>query len=334
MLPKLLKGHERPLTTVKFNHEGDLFFTCAKDKLPCLWRADTGERIGTYGSTGNYGHNGACMDLDVNFECTRLLTGSMDNSAKLWDVQSGKELLNIDHNAPVRAVSISAGNSLFLTCTFPFRTQPATIQIFKMEQDISDQTTNVQATLVAEENEHKRTVMTSCFWSPTNDQVISADDKGIIRKWDVETGAQIACKNVHEDGITCCTYSPDKTMLLSSSIDKTAKLLDFKTLEVLKTYQTTAPVNCVAMSPIYNHVMLAGGQDASEVTTTSSRVGHFEVRFFHTIFEEEMGTVKGHFGPVNACAFFPNGRGFVSGGEDGYVRLHHFDPDYFNWVDE
>jgi len=23
-------------------------------------------------------------------------------------------------------------------------------------------------------------------------------------------------------------------------------------------------------------------------------------------------------------------RSFSSGGEDGYVRLHHFDPDYFN----
>ena len=35
------------------------------------------------------------------------------------------------------------------------------------------------------------------------------------------------------------------------------------------------------------------------VTTTSLRQGKFETRFWHKIFEEEVGRVKGHFGPVN-----------------------------------
>ena len=35
------------------------------------------------------------------------------------------------------------------------------------------------------------------------------------------------------------------------------------------------------------------------VTTTSRRQGKFETRFWHKIFEEEVGRVKGHFGPVN-----------------------------------
>ena len=30
---------------------------------------------------------------------------------------------------------------------------------------------------------------------------------------------------------------------------------------------------------------------------------------------------------IGVCSFFCS---FASGGEDGYVRLHHFDPDYFN----
>ncbi len=42
-----------------------------------------------------------------------------------------------------------------------------------------------------------------------------------------------------------------------------------------------------------------------------------------------LGSVKGHFGPVNACAFSPTGKNFVSGAEGGYIRLHHFDQDYF-----
>ena len=45
--------------------------------------------------------------------------------------------------------------------------------------------------------------------------------------------------------------------------------------------------------------------------------------------EDHLAGVKGHFGPLNALRFSPDGRSFTSGGEDGYVRMHHFDADYF-----
>ncbi len=48
------------------------------------------------------------------------------------------------------------------------------------------------------------------------------------------------------------------------------------------------------------------------------------------IYQDEIGMVRGHFGPINAVAFHPDGRSFVTGGEDGYVRLQHFDQSYFN----
>jgi translation initiation factor 3 subunit I len=37
------------------------------------------------------------------------------------------------------------------------------------------------------------------------------------------------------------------------------------------------------------------------VTTTSLRQGKFETRFWHKVLEEEVGRVKGHFGPINTC---------------------------------
>lgn len=42
------------------------------------------------------------------------------------------------------------------------------------------------------------------------------------------------------------------------------------------------------------------------VTTTSLRQGKFETRFWHKVFEEEVGRVKGHFGPINTYVFPPN----------------------------
>jgi translation initiation factor 3 subunit I len=78
-------------------------------------------------------------------------------------------------------------------------------------------------------------------------------------------------------------------------------------------------------------VILGGGQAAMDVTTTSARQGKFEARFYHKVFEEEIGRVRGHFGPLNYVAVDPTGKCYCSGGEDGYVRVHHFDPPYFDF---
>jgi len=61
MRPILMKGHERPLTFLKYNRDGDLLFSCAKDHNPTVWFADNGERLGTY-----RGHNGAVWCCDVS----------------------------------------------------------------------------------------------------------------------------------------------------------------------------------------------------------------------------------------------------------------------------
>ena len=62
----MLKGHSRSITFIKYNREGDLLFSASKDTAPCLWYADSGERIGTYGSEErDEGHSGSVWSLDV-----------------------------------------------------------------------------------------------------------------------------------------------------------------------------------------------------------------------------------------------------------------------------
>lgn len=107
----------------------------------------------------------------------------------------------------------------------------------------------------------------------------------------------------------------------------------------------------VGLKQFSAQVILGGGQEAMNVTTTSARQGKFEARFWHKVFEEEVGRVKGHFGPLNTyvqphisrkrvltlcfflCAYsiavHPRGEMFASGGEDGFIRVHHFDESYF-----
>lgn len=96
-------------------------------------------------------------------------------------------------------------------------------------------------------------------------------------------------------------------------------------------FKVERPVNSAAFSPIREHIILGGGQEAMEVTTSAVKAGKFEARLFHLVFEEEFARVKGHFGPINSLAFFPDGKGYASGGEDGYVRVHNFDDTYFQF---
>ena len=58
-------GHERSLTQIKFNKEGDLIFSCSKDHVINAWFSHNGERLGTYD-----GHNGTIWTIDV--DCTSL----------------------------------------------------------------------------------------------------------------------------------------------------------------------------------------------------------------------------------------------------------------------
>lgn len=93
-----------------------------------------------------------------------------------------------------------------------------------------------------------------------------------------------------------------------------AQIFDTDSLKHLKTYTTDRPVNSASISSLKDHVILGGGQEAMQVTTTSTRAGKFEVRIFHKIFEEEIGRVKGHFGPINTVRFQPDGKGYVAAG--------------------
>ena len=58
-----IPGHERSLTQIKFNKDGDLLFSCSKDHVINVWFSHNGERLGTYD-----GHNGTVWTIDV--DCT------------------------------------------------------------------------------------------------------------------------------------------------------------------------------------------------------------------------------------------------------------------------
>jgi len=319
-----LKGHTRPLSDIRYNRDNDLLFTCAKDQVPTVWYAKNGERIGTYN-----GHTGACTKVNVNADSSLLMTGSADMSARLWDVQTGQQMFIWKHRTPVRAVGINLGNYQVLTVNDPVMSSKPTIFVYDLDvENLGEMSTDPVKEMLG----HSMKI-NQAFWGPLNETIFSCSDDGTVRCWNPEVGKEINQVQAHEKAIHSMAFSKDYTHFCTASLDHTAKLFDTETMKCLKTYKSNAPINAVAISPLKNHIILGGGQDAGSVTTTDSRMGKFETKFFNKCYEDELGSVKGHFGPINCVDFSYDGMSFATGSEDGYARIHHLPSGYVEVVD-
>ncbi|MCJ1441118.1 MAG: translation initiation factor eIF3 subunit [Stictis urceolatum] len=327
MRPILLQGHERALTQIKYTKDGDILFSTAKDQVVCAWFTHNGERLGTY-----HGHQGAIWTVDVDPTTTFIASGAADNTVRLWEIRSGKCLKTWEFNTAVKRVEFSEDGTQLLAVTEKRMGYLGTIQVLDIKLDVeAEQSTDRVMTITCDES--KATV---AGWSFLSKYIIAGHEDGSISQYDGKTGELIYNAALHEDGmeIRDLQWAPDRTYFITASKDKTSKIISARDLELLKTYPADTPLNSAAITAKKDFVILGGGQAAADVTTTSSRQGKFEARFYHKIFEDEIGRVKGHFGPLNYVAADPQGRGYASGGEDGYVRVHHFDQVYFDFLYE
>jgi len=335
MRPILLKGHERAITCVIFNRDGDLIFTASKDKVPTVWLSESGERMGTYVE-----HGGSVWHLDCSWDSRLLVSASADMQAKVWEVETGMELASFQHTGAVRSCTFDESGRRVLTMCDAFGAveldRPPKVTIWEQDPLWGDElgTWRRAAEFHLGHPEASEVRCQLVRWMPLGKGILCAFEDGVVKIMDPLTFEQRATFKAHESKITSFVWNePYRCFALTSSADFTAKLWDVETWECLKTYRSDRPLNACVFSPTKEHVLLGGGQDAMSVTTTSTKGARFETQFYHLVYEEEFGRVKGHFGPINALAIAPDGKSFCSGSEDGYIRLHHFDPDYLDMPD-
>ncbi|KAH7975536.1 hypothetical protein HPB52_003032 [Rhipicephalus sanguineus] len=282
--PLMLHGHERAITQIKYNREGDLLFSCAKDHSPNVYYSLNGERLGNF-----IGHAGAVWCIDVNWDSTKVISGAGDNTCRVWDLERGVNINTIDTATAVRTCMFSFSGRMLMYSTDKAMGRFCEIHIVDMAD--RRQMEGQDSAMVIPVNQSK---VTSALWWHYDDGILSAHEDGTLATWDIKSGMQLNQIKGHNLTIN-----------------------DLHFIEVGK--------------HLTSEVVLGGGQEAMDVTTSSVKAGKFDARFFHLIFEEEFGRVKDHFGPINSVAFHPDGKSYSSGGEDGYVRVHYFDPSYFDF---
>jgi len=334
MRPLLLKGGERCVTDIRFNTDGDLLFSASKDNSVTVWLTESGERIGTY-----EGHTGAIWSISVDHKSTRLLSGAADSTVRLWEVGTGRclHVFKGDYfsNTSVRCVEFATGDQQFLSVTDDIMGNSPVIQVFNLPQDHRDLSKKQQFAIMSVKTPSDHGRIYRALWGPYNETILTACADGTIKTYESERGALLKTIKAHNKECLYIQYDKWQTTFISASKDGTAKLWDPRDLNSpVRTYDVGRPMNAAAISPLMDHVIVGGGEEAVDAALSQGNSEQFKVRFYHSIFEEELGGVLGHFGPVYCLAFSPDGRSFASAGEDGFVRLHYMDEDYFKRTSE
>lgn len=321
MQPIALHGHMKPVTMVKYSHEGDFLITAAKEPTIHMYRTSDGERIGTFTN------HKTVSSVDVNRAGTLMLSTGFDFYSHLWNLETGDHLGEIEHLAPARCGGFSHDDSMLMTVTDNKAGQLGMVALFNLPTHlINGGTVSTQFRPFSKFEQPK--AVTFAEWGPTNSSIYFGSDDGSVSILDVETMTEVLRKPLHTEEVRKLHFDANYFTLVTASKDTTAKLLDSRNLEVIQTYENDLPVNDASISPTSDHIIIGGGTEAQEVTTTGGS-SKFEVKFYHKVYgSKPLGSIKCHFGTINSVAFHPKGTGFCSGAVDGFVKLFRFDTVY------
>ncbi len=177
----------------RYNRDGDLIFSTAKDQHICVWYAHNGERLGTY-----HGHQGAIWTVDVDPTTTIMASGSADNTIRLWDIKSGKCLKTWEFPTAVKRVEFNEDASKLLGVTEKRMGHLGTIVVLDIKLDVNaEQSDEKVLTIVCDES--KATV---AGWSYLSRYIIAGHEDGSVSQYDGE----VRETDTHEGGETGRTW--------------------------------------------------------------------------------------------------------------------------------
>uniref|UniRef100_A0A665WHE2 Apoptotic protease-activating factor 1 n=1 Tax=Echeneis naucrates TaxID=173247 RepID=A0A665WHE2_ECHNA len=200
-----LQGHTKTVLRCHFSQNGQTLITSSEDTTIRVWRWQSGEVRVLEGHKEQV----RCFSLLSNtLANTRLLSWSFDGTVKVWDIETGEKLQDIEaHQGAILSGHVSPDGCFFATTS-------------------ADKTVKVQLSwqCVHTLSGHQDCVR-SCRFSWDSRCLATGDDNGEIRLWSVKEGCLLKiCSQESKDGmdslhggwVTDMHFSPDDSLLVST----------------------------------------------------------------------------------------------------------------------
>jgi WD40 repeat protein len=248
------------------------------------------------------GHTGSVYSVAFSPDGRLLASGSSDETIKLWDVATGREVRTLSgHTDNVRSVAFSPDGRLLASGSCGQRDSSG--DCIQDEIKLWDVATGREVRTLSGHTDNVRSVA----FSPDG-RLLASGSWPEIKLWDVATGREVRTLSGHTYGVSSVAFSPDGRLLASGSLDETIKLWDVASGSLVRTLSGhTDNVRSVAFSPD-GRLLASGSTDAT-------------IKLWDVATGREVRTLSGHTDEVNSVAFSPDGRLLASGSDDETIKL-------------
>jgi len=247
------------------------------------------------------GHGATITSAVFSPDGRRILTGSFDGTARVWDAASGSELLVLTgHQGDVLSVAFSPDGQRIVTGGGKWA-----VGRTPGEAMVWDAATGE---LLLELKGHNFAVWSVAFSSDGQRIVTGAGDRGYgpgeVKVWDAAKGLEILTLPSEVESVRGVAFSPDGHRIVTGSTgsaNATARVWDAATGKPLLALKRPMNLTSVAFSPEGDRIV-TGGDNVANVWDAATG--------------ELLFGLKGHNRAVWSVAFSPDGRRIVTGSWD------------------
>ena len=239
------------------------------------------------------GHRDIVAAAAYSRDGKRIVTASLDKTARVWDARTGVQLAVLSgHGGRVNSAAFSPDGARIVTASYD-----KTARIW-------DAGSGAQIAVLSGLGDR----VYCAAYSPDGTRIVTASDDKDVHIWDAATGASRRVLSGHAAYVLTAAYSPDGMRIVTASGDKTARVWDARTgaqLTVLSGHG--ADVNSAVFAPDGTRIVTAS--DDRSVRIWDARTG------------AQLMLLAGHVGFVYTAAFSPDGARIVTASLDKNARV-------------
>jgi WD40 repeat protein len=303
-LLQTLEGHSDSVWSVAYSPDGQTLASASGDKTIKLWNVNKGNLLQTL-----TGHSEWVSSVAYSPDGQTLASASSDNTIKLWDIKTGNLLQNVTNRSFIMSFSTLAYSPDGQTLASG--SWDKTIKIWQVVASINK--------APVQQNPFKNTklikLLIAAILGLIGTQIYGYALYGVFPINPISIIANLSSgisleKTLegHSNSVYSLAYSPDGQTLASGSGDKTIKLWDVNTGNLLQTLEDHSElVNSVAYSP--------DGQ-----TLASSSIDN-TIKLWDVKTGNLLQTLEGHSYWVNSVAYSPDSQTLATGSYYDTIKL-------------